>query len=134
MRLQELDTQLRGQSATAAEVLETTYLSVSKKDDLTDADLALFAVMPKLERLDLATAELVTAAGLKALQGATQLKALTLTFLNTGDAGVDALAEIKTLEELSLDGYEGMTVGSAAKLAALPNLPKNRSGEHRDWR
>ena len=73
-RLQELETKLRGKPATAEEVLKTTYLNVSKKGELSDADLAIFAEMPKLEYIDLSTAKLLTAEGLKSLQNASNLK------------------------------------------------------------
>lgn len=78
-------------------MLKTTHLSVSKKADLTDADLAAFAQMPELERIDLSTPKLLTAEGLRSLQSAANLRSVILTSVETGDAGIDALAEIQTL-------------------------------------
>ena len=71
----------------------------------TDADLALLAEMPRLERLDLSNSP-ISNDGLAHLSGHTWLRSLDLTGTAIGDDGLKHLAGLTRLRRLTLDSTQ----------------------------
>jgi hypothetical protein len=78
--------------------------------------------LSRLETLSLSRTRKITASGVRALQTLLRLERLDMSSGKFGDDVVNEVAEIRSLERLSLNGCRQVGDGSMNALATLPGL------------
>lgn len=126
-RLGELGVQWRSQPLTAETLIDVESVALMPRfaREVTDADMALFAHLPRLRTLALNNATNPGPEGLAQLAAVPSLESLSLRFAELRDDHVAALAGLEGLRALDLTGNRQFTdaaLGLIAQNAGLVDL------------